>query len=681
MRTKIIYAAIGILLLSPFAASAQSVYLSFEARQQLLVFAQQLVQILNELSIARSYGAAYQSSAEFAQKGLQWVNQISLIQQSVSVLLTSAPTPTNSYQSGTCPSLYRDLVPGIVGSDVGELQRFLANDTAARYLGQVHNLYDPATVAAMQRFQAAYGIVNAGSPQTTGFGRTGPATRAMIATRCTSFPTTPTVGYSSGTMTVATNGHPTNTASFTIRTIPNSTCAPSHFTLSFGDGSEQPVSFSASCTSQSQTIIHTYPQGGTYVARLSSGSFQSTVSVNLNSSDSWLSMIAKTGDIANEADVELVFNAGSSCRGQTYTVRWDDGSENTISFSDSCGAQTRQYSHSYSGGGTYTIRAVGPDGRSSSLNFQATVQSNPQSNLIFRGDGTHGAKTFANSGTGSYITTAYGNAMISTTQSKFGGASLSFDGASSYITIPDSNDWNMDGNFTVDFWLYVNAGAPTANFFGQQPDSGSFSSPFLIQYEQATSRINSFISKDCVSWDGVLSSGTIAANSWTHVALVRSGSSVTQYINGVAAGSKTVSGSLCDSPNPLRLGGIPSYYLNGYLDDVRITKGAALWTGTFTPPSTTAGATPALTLKINGQEGTAYAAHNSSFTLEWSSSNVSSCSSSTFGYDDNPQPWTTGVNTAQTYTGSLTTNSLFYKLSCTGTNGEQVSKTVRLIRQ
>ncbi len=97
----------------------------------------------------------------------------------------SAPTaPTTAVVGVQCPSLSRALRQGMSGADVSELQSFLASDRAVYPDGAVSGYFGALTQAAVQRFQAKHGIVNSGSPASTGFGAVGPATRSVIAALC-----------------------------------------------------------------------------------------------------------------------------------------------------------------------------------------------------------------------------------------------------------------------------------------------------------------------------------------------------------------------------------------------------------------------------------------------------------------------------------------------------------------
>jgi hypothetical protein len=81
----------------------------------------------------------------------------------------------------------------------------------------------------------------------------------------------------------------------------------------------------------------------------------------------------------------------------------------------------------------------------------------------------------------------------------------------------------------------------------------------------------------------------IQLNTWYHVAVSRKGNTVYVYLNGVCDGSTTFSFNLAQ--NGLILGNVFDYStvlgieFNGYIDEVRFTKGTALYSGDFTPPT------------------------------------------------------------------------------------------------
>ena len=87
----------------------------------------------------------------------------------------------------------------------------------------------------------------------------------------------------------------------------------------------------------------------------------------------------------------------------------------------------------------------------------------------------------------------------------------------------------------------------------------------------------------------VLSSGSIAQNTWTHIAAVRNGNTITLYIDGTADGTADVTGDTMNAViQTLKIGDYTTagdLEFLGHIDDLRITKGKALYTANFTAPT------------------------------------------------------------------------------------------------
>jgi hypothetical protein len=174
-----------------------------------------------------------------------------------------------------------------------------------------------------------------------------------------------------------------------------------------------------------------------------------------------------------------------------------------------------------------------------------------------------------------------GNAQISTSQSKFGGGSMYFDGAGDVVVIPASTVLApLTGNFTYECWVYPTSSSLTYRaIFGIDNYSGT--EPFrLYQYGTNfqywyTGGANSFIG-----------SSTITVNTWYHIAVTRSAGVIRMFVNGTQAGSNVTS-TLNYPPSIFRIGMdlAGSYPFVGYIDDLRITRGYARYTTNFTPPT------------------------------------------------------------------------------------------------
>ena len=90
----------------------------------------------------------------------------------------------------------------------------------------------------------------------------------------------------------------------------------------------------------------------------------------------------------------------------------------------------------------------------------------------------------------------------------------------------------------------------------------------------------------------IQSSASVVASAWQHLALSRVGTTLTMYLDGTSIGSGTVN-NFTDANLASVVGGITTttgwnnnLAYNGYIDDLRITKGVARYTANFTAPTT-----------------------------------------------------------------------------------------------
>ena len=198
--------------------------------------------------------------------------------------------------------------------------------------------------------------------------------------------------------------------------------------------------------------------------------------------------------------------------------------------------------------------------------------------LLLHGDGTNGSTTIVDSSSSPKTLTAFGNAQISTAQSKFGGSSIAFDGSGDYLVSASNTDFAFGtGDFTIELWLYV--------FFPER-------SNILVDLRTSVSQIvpTIFIENNAVSY--VVSNFkriTLAfglRNTWVHLALARSQGLTRLFINGTQSGSTyTDSNNYIQSPVYIGARWDASASTAGYIDDLRITKGVARYTANFTPPT------------------------------------------------------------------------------------------------
>src|SRR3989344_5467863 len=116
--------------------------------------------------------------------------QIVSLQEQISRMSSTTP-PTPSCVAPTY-NLYLGLNDNETEGQVTGLQKFLARYPDIYPDAQITGYFGPLTEQAVKRFQAKHGIVSSGSPETTGYGVVGPATRAKIRELCGT-PTSPPI--------------------------------------------------------------------------------------------------------------------------------------------------------------------------------------------------------------------------------------------------------------------------------------------------------------------------------------------------------------------------------------------------------------------------------------------------------------------------------------------------------
>ena len=180
-----------------------------------------------------------------------------------------------------------------------------------------------------------------------------------------------------------------------------------------------------------------------------------------------------------------------------------------------------------------------------------------------------------------------GNAQVSTSVVKYGTGSIAFDGTTSYLTMLASPSLAFgSGNWTVEMWLYalvLPTNPASAQLYDTRPASTNGAYPLIYLNNDGTIRL-------WVSSADRISSSAISTGQWYHVAVSRSNGSTKMFINGTQTGS-TYTDSTVYLASDLRVGASYSggasisNYLNGYIQDLRVTKGVARYTATFTPPT------------------------------------------------------------------------------------------------
>ena len=194
---------------------------------------------------------------------------------------------------------------------------------------------------------------------------------------------------------------------------------------------------------------------------------------------------------------------------------------------------------------------------------------------------------------------AQGDAKLSILQKKFGTASLALDGTGDYATVASTPDFGFGtADFTVEGWIYVNSIVATNLVFDFRtistqaaPAVGFLSNGALFYYANGSSVITG-------------TAGNISTGAWHHVALARASGNTKLFLNGAQIGS-TWADTTDYITSPLTVGasfGGTAGFVNGYIDDVRVSKGTAKYTGAYVVPTSAlvGDLTTVLLLHFNG---------------------------------------------------------------------------------
>jgi hypothetical protein len=204
----------------------------------------------------------------------------------------------------------------------------------------------------------------------------------------------------------------------------------------------------------------------------------------------------------------------------------------------------------------------------------------------------HGDGSFTDSSSYARTATAVGDANANGT-ARFGSGSLSFDGNGDYLTIPTSTSLDLGNTYTVECWIHPASSSLTGGVVSRAlyyaSGNGGLSSTwdglnFSIRGMDSFMRFY-FYGTTAENEQYVdVSQSSFPANTWTHLAMVRNGTSGQIYANGSQVGSISSLGNTSASSQPLLIGtwkylvsGNDTFagYWNGRIDDLRITKGVA----------------------------------------------------------------------------------------------------------
>jgi hypothetical protein len=216
--------------------------------------------------------------------------------------------------------------------------------------------------------------------------------------------------------------------------------------------------------------------------------------------------------------------------------------------------------------------------------------------LLFAMDGADAATTVADLSGTPHAIVFENNAQLDTAKKKFGTASLLLDGTvdSIYVTDPGTDFDFGTGDFTIEMHV----------LFSKLPSAATADIQTLISMDQtglrswrlqfdATNKLQWTYSTNGTTVTTVADTAAVidTAEQWYHVAVTRATNVIRMFIDGVLVhesdeGSQNyvTAGARRVSIGRMFWSGF-EYELYGSIDNLRVTKGVARYTATFTPPT------------------------------------------------------------------------------------------------
>jgi len=166
--------------------------------------------------------------------------------------------------------------------------------------------------------------------------------------------------------------------------------------------------------------------------------------------------------------------------------------------------------------------------------------------------------------------------------------SVAFDGTDDYLSTSDNTDLDLgNSDFTIEGFVYVSAESGSQQTFVAKGTGADNQASYHIALTTSEIWVY-YLSSNGSTWN-ISSADQMGAgrlNYWQHIALVRSGNTVTPYLDGVAGTPTSTSATIFDGNKPFTIGADDpgNQKLNGFISNVRVIKGTALYTSEFTPP-------------------------------------------------------------------------------------------------
>jgi len=174
-----------------------------------------------------------------------------------------------------------------------------------------------------------------------------------------------------------------------------------------------------------------------------------------------------------------------------------------------------------------------------------------------------------------------------------GGSFFSNGTAGNYISTPYTANlcqwWTSD--FTIEAYIYPYSAYTSWFSFTQSAMVGCMSTTTNATNNWSFGIYNSVGAIKFYYYNGAAVNTAVTTaraplGAWTHIAMTLSGTTIRLFVNGVLDSTTTLSGTpVIDTAQPFVVGQFNNFSITGYISGLRLVKGTALYTATFTPPT------------------------------------------------------------------------------------------------
>jgi len=166
--------------------------------------------------------------------------------------------------------------------------------------------------------------------------------------------------------------------------------------------------------------------------------------------------------------------------------------------------------------------------------------------------------------------------------------SVLFNGTNQYLTVPANTNLVLSGSsYTVEWWMYPLLVNGTQQDLIDKNTAGNYAYTFRMETDNTLTFYT-----DTPSVGSNLKTAALVANTWYHIAATYDGTTTRLFLNGSLSASNNTTFAInaaYDTSQTLYIGArsyLSSMLYKGYISNIRIVKGTALYTSAFTPSTT-----------------------------------------------------------------------------------------------